>query len=305
MRRLLPVAPIIILAVAYASSAVCAQRGGGRGGFSGHSPPSFHGGFSGSAPAFHGPALGGFASSPRYGVTAPPRYGFTSAAHYGFGISPNTRFNPSPRYPVSGNNAVPRFNGLGFRASGIAGNIANGSVARSGFAGANLRRMPYRPPYTRDPRFNRNNRFNGGVVWPGWPNTYGVAGYPGLLDYPPDWNYGESDNSSGSQGYAPQDYGSQSPDQQQPEYAPPPAWPSSYVPQNSSQSPAQEAEPVTLVFNDGRPPVKIHDYLLTRATLYVEDKHRSEIPVAELDLAATAKVNREVGIDFKIPGSPR
>jgi hypothetical protein len=62
---------------------------------------------------------------------------------------------------------------------------------------------------------------------------------------------------------------------------------------------------VTLVFNDGRPPVTIHDYLLTRGTLYVMDRHRSEIPVAELDLPATAKVNREAGIDFKLPGTSR
>lgn len=61
--------------------------------------------------------------------------------------------------------------------------------------------------------------------------------------------------------------------------------------------------PVTLVFKDGRPPEKIHNFLLTARTLSVLDQHRHDIPVAELDLEQTAKVNREAGVDFQIPGS--
>src|ERR1700733_5078045 len=136
MRRLPSVAPIIILAVACASSPVFAQRGGGHGGSSGHSAPSFHGGFSGSGPAFRGPTSSGFASSPRFGFTAPPRYGFSTAPRYGFGAPANNRFNPSERYPASRYTTVaPRFGPLGYRASGIATSAASAPYARPGFAG--------------------------------------------------------------------------------------------------------------------------------------------------------------------------
>jgi hypothetical protein len=301
MRRLLSVAPITILAVACASSPVFAQRGGGHGGPSGHSAPSFHGGFSGSGPAFHGPTSSGFASSPRFGFTAPQRYGCSTAPRYCFGAPASNRFNPSQRYPASRFGIVaPRFGAPGYRAAGIATSAAIASYARSGFAGDSGHRIPYRPLYRRD---------HGVGVWPVWPINYGYPAYPGFYGDPSWWDYDDSlnDQGYGSQTPAPQDYGLQPEDQQRAAYPESPAWPYSNAPQNSSQpsAPAQSAEPVTLVFNDGRPPVTIHDYLLTRGTLYVMDRHRSEIPVAELDLPATAKVNREAGIDFKLPGTSR
>jgi hypothetical protein len=58
---------------------------------------------------------------------------------------------------------------------------------------------------------------------------------------------------------------------------------------------------VTLVFKDGRAPEKIHNYALTRTTVYVTDGRRREIPVAALDLAATEQVNRAAGVDFQLP----
>ena len=150
------------------------------------------------------------------------------------------------------------------------------------------------------------------MPWDVWPYNYGLAVYPGLYDYPLGWDF--DDSSDESQSYAPQqpspqDYGSQPPEQQQPEYPALPPWPYGNGPQNVPQwqAPAQAAalpqpaEAVTIVFNDGRPAEKIHNYLLTASTLYVMDEHRREIPVDELDLAATAKVNREAGIDFSLP----
>jgi hypothetical protein len=61
------------------------------------------------------------------------------------------------------------------------------------------------------------------------------------------------------------------------------------------------SDAVTLVFKDGRAPEKIHNYALTRTTLYVTDGRREEIPVASLDLAATEKVNRAAGVRFDLP----
>jgi hypothetical protein len=287
MRRLVTVAPIVMLTVAWVTSPVFAQRGSAHGGFSGHSASSFHGGFSSSGPSVHGFSPRAFASQPRYGITAPPQYNFRTPL--------SNRFIPSPRYPVGRSaNISPRFAGIS----------PGSSFAPSGFAGAGQHRMPYRPPYR-----GGNNFFGGGVPWTVWPNNYGFAGYPDFYLYPPWWDY--DDSSDESQSYAqessPQDYGSQSPEQQ-PEYPARPAWPSLSAPQNVPQSPSQTAaepqpgESVTIVFNNGRPPEKIHNYLLTPATLYVMDQHRSEIPVNQLDLAATEKVNREAGIDFRLPG---
>jgi hypothetical protein len=61
---------------------------------------------------------------------------------------------------------------------------------------------------------------------------------------------------------------------------------------------------VTLVFKDGRAPETIHNYALTRTTLYVTDGRRREIPVAALDWAATEKVNRAAGVRFQLPVTP-
>jgi hypothetical protein len=70
-----------------------------------------------------------------------------------------------------------------------------------------------------------------------------------------------------------------------------------------SSTPAPE-EAVTLVFKDGRPAEQVHNYLLTRTTLYVQDQNRRSIPVDQLDLAATEKTNRDAGIDFAVPKLP-
>jgi hypothetical protein len=68
----------------------------------------------------------------------------------------------------------------------------------------------------------------------------------------------------------------------------------------ASPAPADE-DAVTLVFKDGRPPLHIHNYAMTRTTLYVQDPHHREIPVEDLDLAATEKANREAGVSFAVP----
>jgi hypothetical protein len=97
------------------------------------------------------------------------------------------------------------------------------------------------------------------------------------------------------------------PVQQQAEAAPEPAPVSAYRPvyQRPLSPPAEPEpeDPVTLVFKDGRPREQIHNYMLTRTTLYVQGKRLREIAVADLDLDATAKVNREAGVDFRLPDS--
>jgi hypothetical protein len=58
---------------------------------------------------------------------------------------------------------------------------------------------------------------------------------------------------------------------------------------------------VTLVFKGGRPPEQIHNYVLTHTTLYVRDQHHRDIPLDQLDLAATQRLNHDAGVDFQLP----
>ncbi|MFP5268578.1 MAG: hypothetical protein ACLGQU_14585 [Acidobacteriota bacterium] len=62
-----------------------------------------------------------------------------------------------------------------------------------------------------------------------------------------------------------------------------------------------DSSAVTLVFKDGRPPEKIYNYALTRTMLYVADGKHQQIPISELNLAATQKVNQQNGVSFQLP----
>lgn len=140
---------------------------------------------------------------------------------------------------------------------------------------------------------------------------YGVAGwYGGDCGWYWDCGYGFYDNGDLDYGYASQGYGSSG-------YVAPAADYSadqSAQPVQQAEAPAgdgfrpayvrpqPEEDAVTLVFKDGRPNQQIHNYMLTRTTVYVQDERRREIPVDELDLAATEKVNKDAGVEFRLPG---
>ncbi len=98
------------------------------------------------------------------------------------------------------------------------------------------------------------------------------------------------------------------------EYDAPPGRPAAAAPPSSFRPTYQRRQPspdlgteaaVTLVFNDGRPTEQIHNYMLTRKTLYVQEQRLREIPVDQLDLAATEKINQEARVDFHLPGTSR
>ena len=136
---------------------------------------------------------------------------------------------------------------------------------------------------------------------------YGVSGYgvpgPYILDYPDGYDY---DATS-----VPLENGYQAPDMLPPYPEQPPQAQGMY-PQAAGIYPPPAAgsqltqgltneEGVTLVFKDGRAPVQIHDYVLTRNTVYVWDRHQRVIPIDQIDMVATAKANSEAGIDFELP----
>jgi hypothetical protein len=142
----------------------------------------------------------------------------------------------------------------------------------------------------------------------GYPDYDGSAGYAGSgYDGPgysgdvpsPYRNYG-------AQPYGPQEYQGQSAMPQNPSDR------MSYTPQSEasarSASPRrQDAVPghdtVTVIFKDGRPPEQIQNYLLTSTTLTVLDAHYRQIPLDQINVAATEQANRAAGIDFRVPAS--
>jgi hypothetical protein len=136
--------------------------------------------------------------------------------------------------------------------------------------------------------------------------TYGLGLPYGVAVWPGYWDPGYYDNSASvDPAYAnqppPADYAPEP-------YPAPPAEQadatSPYRPAYQRPQPEPEPEnPVTLVFKDGRPSEQVHDYILTRTTLYVQDAHTHEIPVADLDLAAMETVNKAAGVDFQLPAS--
>jgi hypothetical protein len=152
-----------------------------------------------------------------------------------------------------------------------------------------------------------------------WVPVYGLGvAYGGIGFYDTNcgwyWDCGYGYYDDGNPGYAGSGYvgpgyvappvdssaGQSAQPVEQAESTPGDAFRPAYVGPPSEQQPEEGA--VTLVFKDGRPNQQIHNYILTRTTLYVQDERRREIPVDELDLAATEKANKDAGVEFRLPG---
>jgi hypothetical protein len=232
MKRL----PAFALLVAGITLPVYAQRSASRGGFSGHSAPSFRGGFSAPTPQR-------FTGAPRYIGNRPLR------------MVPGLRRNGPANY-----------------------------VARPAYSAVSPYRRPYFPPYRARVHF----------VAPFWTGWIG----PGFLGYPDTIGYGDV---AAPPNYA-EPYESQPPDQSQP--APANLYPESVEPSRPSSA-LESEDAITLVFKDGRPLEQIHNYVLTRTTLYVQDQHHRDIPLDQLDLAATQRLNHDAGVDFQLPEAPK
>ena len=137
------------------------------------------------------------------------------------------------------------------------------------------------------------------------------------------YDWGDTDDSGYGQGSAADNstapYPDQSaayPDQSYPAPAEPPqARYADEMPPGSapSESPQAGSAPVaapeslqalTVIFKGGRAPAKIQNYMMTATALTDLDHHKFEqIPLDEIDVAATRQANLANGIDFKIPGA--
>lgn len=149
---------------------------------------------------------------------------------------------------------------------------------------------------------NRDQRFRRpySVYGLGLPYSVGFIG----SDYFP-YSSAFYDSSAAPQQQPADSYGPPPPEDypapvNQADAAPGPEYRPAYQrPQPETQLASEDA--LTLVFKDGRATEQIHNYLLTRKTLYVQDGRLREVPVEQLDLAAMAKVNGDAGVDFKLP----
>jgi len=197
---------------------------------------------------------------------APARGGFSGSAPRGFSSAPRG-FSSAPRY-ASG------------RAVGPVG------AYRAGASGS-------RPAFYSN-RGRAYGRLRGGGYGYGYPLAGGFVapyylGYPDTVGYDaPAAPYADAQNyvDAPPDPGAMQGYGEPQPEQAA--YAPAPA------------APLEPEDAVTIIYKDGRSE-QIHNYALTRTTLYVTDRRRRDIPLEQIDVPATEKVNREAGVAFALP----
>jgi hypothetical protein len=183
----------------------------------------------------------------------------------------------------SAGHAAPAFHGS-FGAP--AAHVIARPLYRSPIAAAPSRyRRPYRPPYRPPLRFV--SPYVTPYVAPIWagPVAYG---------YDPTYDDSAPAQPPLQSELAPQPDGVMPPPPAEiyrPNYQPAPPPPSAVT---------QDEEPTTLIFKDGRPPLQIKSYVMSRIVLHIFEPHR-DISLDDLDLARTTQVNREAGIDFHLP----
>jgi len=135
----------------------------------------------------------------------------------------------------------------------------------------------------------------------GYGSDYGCdyADYPGYTGYIPGTfeTYSPAPYGAYPQQYAP------APNYYVPRNPPPPPpnepQPESYQPPRNRQN-SQEAEFTVLVFRDGHRQ-EVANYAIMGSTLFVLSGPRARIPMAELDVPATERVNQNRGIEFSVP----
>ncbi len=258
---------------------IYAQHGGTRGGFSGHSGSAGHAGFAGHS-GFTG-ARGISRSAPFAG-----QRGFARPAFGRMGT-------PGPQ-----GTRVP-YRGPGFAA----------------------RRPQYRPAY--GDRSRHRNREHDRRRGPRFAGSFGY-GYPGWVGYPYpyvidpgfyDWgDSGDSDYGAGyGAGGANQGYADVAPNPGYGDTPEPPQEPANTWQQSSPARPlyagstaAAPLQSLTVIFKSGRTPETMQNYMVNSRALTDLDQQRYEqIPLDQIDIAATEQANRARGLQFEVPAASR
>jgi hypothetical protein len=61
-----------------------------------------------------------------------------------------------------------------------------------------------------------------------------------------------------------------------------------------------------VIFKSGRAPIEVRNYLMTAKVLTdLDSEHYEQIPLDQIDLAATQNFNRAAGVDFQVPAASR
>ena len=234
------------------------------------------------------------------------------------GMERPSSFSPPGRFPLPGQLQPPARNGM--------------SVPFGGheFSGG---RYPYRPQYPnryphRDPYHDHDHDHHDGNH-----HVHGYAyAYPGFFGYPYpyvidpgfyDWSTSNDyENQQGANAYEPAgqtggdyaeasnpEYGAVPYNQQ--ENAPPASDAASaqiqeYHFAGPSAAPSQTSEPLKVIFKDNRAPMTIQNYMVNSTSLTDLDRnHYEQIPLDQIDIAATQKANRAHGVFFEVPSGPR
>ncbi len=284
-------AAIALLALAVPAFA---QHGGAHAGSFGNRGSAGHAGFS-SHPGFSHP--GSFARS------APPvRYGAPGNAGFRRTGPPNYS---SLRSPYNGNSSS---------RTPYNGNRYAGNRSMPGRSPNDPRRAGPSRGRDRDrDRFDaRRRQFQNWYVNT-YPNGLGY-GYPYLIDpgfYDSGfYDWGDSDNSASGSSESDQAY-DQTYDQGGPAPLYPPPYPNqSYnapTQQPPAAAPAGPSSPerlLTVIFKSGRAPIMVRNYLMTTKVLNdLDSQHYEQIPLDQIDLAATQRINNAAGVDFQVPGT--
>jgi hypothetical protein len=136
-----------------------------------------------------------------------------------------------------------------------------------------------------------------------------------LID-PGFYDWGDADDSTSDQGASP-DFAAPYPDQG---YGDPGQYPqqdyagdaSPWIAPNQQPrageltvaSALEPEEPLTVIFKSGRAPLKVQNYMMTAKVLTdLDSRHYQQIPLDEIDLAATRRVNTTAGVEFQIPSA--
>jgi hypothetical protein len=280
-----------------------AQHGGSHAGPSGSRGFSGNAGFS-SHPAFSRPA---FSQSPNFTRSAQP-------ARYGPGYGPQYRSLPGAGYRAFGPASLRSpYNGNRYNGTLYSGNrLAAGRPSYS--PAAALSRGP--DPYHARDRFDARRRqfrdwyINSYPYWSGYPyllnpNFYNLGLY--------DWS--DSDNSTYDNSQAGGYESDQAPDSYlydqngpAPDYPPYPN--QGYAAPNqiaqAAATPPSPAQPLVVIFKTGRDPMKIQNYMMTAKFLTdLDSQHYEQIPLDEINLAATQNFNKVAGVEFQVPFSVR
>ena len=76
--------------------------------------------------------------------------------------------------------------------------------------------------------------------------------------------------------------------------------------QQSSATSLGTQHSLTVIFKNGRAPEKIGNYMVNSKTLTdLDQDHYEEIPIDQIDVAATEQSNRVHGLHFEVPGTLR